>query len=106
MQLENIASIVNPDGGIFLMQDILGSRSLEKNINHPLGPFLYTISCMHCMSVFLAQNEAGLGAMWGEERAIEMLKNAGFISHSSIPSCAQSGIRSRTTIFFCHKVGI
>jgi hypothetical protein len=25
------------------------------------------------MSVSLAQNEAGLGAMWGEERAIEML---------------------------------
>lgn len=33
---------------------------------------------MHCMSVSLAQNGAGLGAMWGEERAIGMLKNAGF----------------------------
>jgi len=32
------------------------------------------------MSVSLAQNEAGLVAMWGEERAIEMLKNAGFIN--------------------------
>ena len=62
------------------MQDILGSSSLEKNINHTLGPFLYTISCMHCMSVSLAQNGAGLGAMWGKERAIEMLKNAGFSS--------------------------
>jgi len=78
--LKNIASIINPVGGIFLMQDILGSSSLEKNINHPLGPFLYTISCMHCMSVSLAQNGAGLGAMWGKERAIEMLKNAGFNS--------------------------
>jgi 2-polyprenyl-3-methyl-5-hydroxy-6-metoxy-1,4-benzoquinol methylase len=78
--LKNIATIIKPDGGIFLMQDILGSSSLEKNINHPLGPFLYTISCMHCMSVSLAQNGAGLGAMWGKERAIEMLKNAGFSS--------------------------
>jgi hypothetical protein len=60
------------------MQDILGSSYLEKNINHPLGPFLYTISCMHCMSVSLAQNGAGLGAMWRKERAIEMLKDAGF----------------------------
>jgi SAM-dependent methyltransferase len=59
--LKNIASIINPDGGIFLMQDILGSSFLENNINHPLGPFLYTISCMHCMSVSLAQNGAGLG---------------------------------------------
>jgi ubiquinone/menaquinone biosynthesis C-methylase UbiE len=76
--LKNIARIINPDGGIFLMQDILGSSSLEKNINHPLGPFLYTISCMHCMSVSLAQNGAGLGAMWGKEKATEMLKDAGF----------------------------
>ena len=60
------------------MQDILGSSSLEKNINHPLGPFLYTISCMHCMSVSLAQNGAGLGAMWEKRRATEMLKDAGF----------------------------
>ena len=78
--LKNIASIINPDGGIFLMQDILGSSFLENNINHPLGPFLYTISCMHCMSVSLAQNGAGLGAMWGKEKATEMLKNAGFSS--------------------------
>jgi hypothetical protein len=32
------------------------------------------------MSVSLAQNGAGLGAMWGKEKAIEMLKNAGFSS--------------------------
>jgi hypothetical protein len=76
--LKNIARIINPDGGIFLMQDILGSSSLEKNINHPLGPFLYAMSCMHCMSVSLAQNGAGLGAMWGKEIATEMLKDAGF----------------------------
>ncbi len=76
--LKNIAKAINLNGGIFLMQDILGSSSLEKNINHPLGPFLYTISCMHCMTVSLAQNGAGLGAMWGKEKAIEMLKNSGF----------------------------
>jgi hypothetical protein len=33
---------------------------------------------MHCMSDSLAQSGASLGAMWGEERDIEMLKNAGF----------------------------
>ena len=76
--LKNIAQVINPNGGIFLMQDILGSSFLEKNINHPLGPFLYTFSCMHCMTVSLAQNGAGLGAMWGKEKAIEMLKTSGF----------------------------
>jgi 2-polyprenyl-3-methyl-5-hydroxy-6-metoxy-1,4-benzoquinol methylase len=65
--------------GVFLMQDILSSTDLAKNINHPLGPFLYTISCLHCMSVSLSQNGAGLGAMWGKEKALEMLRDAGFI---------------------------
>ena len=41
-------------------------------------PFLYTISTMHCMTVSLAQGGAGLGAMWGEEKAREMLQEAGF----------------------------
>jgi 2-polyprenyl-3-methyl-5-hydroxy-6-metoxy-1,4-benzoquinol methylase len=65
--------------GVFLMQDILSSTELAGNINHPLGPFLYTISCLHCMSVSLSQNGAGLGAMWGKEKALEMLGEAGFV---------------------------
>jgi hypothetical protein len=39
---------------------------------------MYTISTMHCMTVSLAQGGAGLGAMWGEEKAGEMLREAGF----------------------------
>ena len=66
------------DKGIFLMQDILASTQLKDNINHPLGIFLYTISCLHCMSVSLSQNGAGLGAMWGKEKAVSMLKESGF----------------------------
>ena len=30
------------------------------------------------MSVSLSQNGAGLGAMWGKEKAIQILKEAGF----------------------------
>jgi len=41
-------------------------------------PLLYTISAMHCMTVSLAGNGAGLGTMWGEEKAREMLQEAGF----------------------------
>ena len=66
------------DKGIFLMQDILASTPLKDNIGHPLGPFLYTISCLHCVSVSLSQNGAGLGAMWGKEQAVEMLNDVGF----------------------------
>lgn len=66
--------------GVYLMQDIKGSSDIHKNIDHPLGPALYTISCMHCMTVSLAQNGEGLGAMWGEEKTREYLAKAGFRS--------------------------
>ena len=77
--LQNIAQALKPDG-VFLMQEISGSSYVENNMDLPLGPFGYTISCMHCMTVSLAQDGEGLGAMWGEERAREMLKKAGFKS--------------------------
>jgi ubiquinone/menaquinone biosynthesis C-methylase UbiE len=64
--------------GTYLMQDISGTSDLEKDKDHPIAPFLYTISCMHCMTVSLAQDGEGLGAMWGEARTKEYLKRAGF----------------------------
>ncbi|MBA3791496.1 MAG: class I SAM-dependent methyltransferase [Actinomycetota bacterium] len=75
--LEGIADALRPDG-VYLMQDIAGSSHVHNNLDHPLGPFLYTVSTMHCMTVSLAQNGDGLGAMWGEEKAREMLREAGF----------------------------
>jgi 2-polyprenyl-3-methyl-5-hydroxy-6-metoxy-1,4-benzoquinol methylase len=75
--LAAIARALRPDG-VFLMQDIAGTSCLERDAAHPLAPFLYTISCMHCMSVSLAQGGRGLGAMWGREVASRMLEAAGF----------------------------
>jgi len=66
--------------GVYLMQEIKGSSEIHKNLDLPLGPVLYTVSCMHCMTVSLAQNGEGLGAMWGEEKTREYLKQAGFAS--------------------------
>jgi 2-polyprenyl-3-methyl-5-hydroxy-6-metoxy-1,4-benzoquinol methylase len=77
--LRSIANALRTDG-IFLMADIRASSYLEKNLGHPLGPFLYTASCMHCMTVSLALNGEGLGTMWGEEKARQMLADAGFTS--------------------------
>jgi hypothetical protein len=62
------------------MQDIRASSYLYRNIEHPLGPFMYTISTIHCMSVSLGQGGAGFGTVWGEEPAQQMLINAGFSS--------------------------
>jgi 2-polyprenyl-3-methyl-5-hydroxy-6-metoxy-1,4-benzoquinol methylase len=56
--LREIVAALRP-GGTFLMQDILASSHLEKNMDNPLAPLLYTISTMHCMSVSLAQDGAG-----------------------------------------------
>jgi 2-polyprenyl-3-methyl-5-hydroxy-6-metoxy-1,4-benzoquinol methylase len=75
--LAGIARALRPDG-VYLMQDITASSHLHNNVDHPIGPFLYTISCMHCMTVSLAQDGMGLGTMWGEETAREMLQQAGF----------------------------
>ena len=75
--LSNINNALKDDG-VYLMQDIAGSSHVHNNMDHLLGPFTYTISCMHCMTVSLSQNGKGLGAMWGKELATDMLKNAGF----------------------------
>jgi 2-polyprenyl-3-methyl-5-hydroxy-6-metoxy-1,4-benzoquinol methylase len=75
--LKGIADALRADG-VYLMQDIAGSSYVHNNMDHPLGPFLYTISTTHCMTVSLAQGGAGLGTMWGQEKAVEMLKEAGF----------------------------
>lgn len=77
--LQGIRRALQPDG-VYLMQDIQGSSHHHENVDHPGGPLLYMISCMHCMTVSLAQGGDGLGAMWGEEKARELLAEAGFSS--------------------------
>ncbi|MGH3066208.1 MAG: class I SAM-dependent methyltransferase, partial [Gaiellaceae bacterium] len=77
--LKGIRRTLAPDG-VYLMQDIQGSSHHHENIDHPGGPLLYMISCMHCMTVSLAQGGDGLGAMWGDEKARELLAEAGFSS--------------------------
>jgi SAM-dependent methyltransferase len=75
--LKVIARALRPKG-VFLMQDIYASSRVHKNIDHPLGTFTYTVSCLHCMTVSLALGGEGLGAAWGEEKALELLTEAGF----------------------------
>lgn len=64
--------------GTFLCIDIGASSNIADNREHPLAPFLYTVSTMHCVAVSLSQGGAGLGAMWGTQRAVQMLTTAGF----------------------------
>ncbi len=66
------------DNGVFLMQDIGGSRDLETNIDNPFSPLLYTLSFMHCTPISIGQGGPGLGTMWGVETEQEFLSVAGF----------------------------
>lgn len=75
--LANIHRALRP-GGTFLMVDIKASSKLENNVGAPLAPYLYTVSTMHCMSVSLGLDGAGLGTVWGRELATAMLAEAGF----------------------------
>ncbi|MGM0611119.1 MAG: class I SAM-dependent methyltransferase [Thermodesulfobacteriota bacterium] len=65
-------------GGLFSMVDIKARTNPADNMDHPMGPFLYTVSLMHCMPVGLNDNGTGLGMMWGREQAEAMLAQAGF----------------------------
>jgi len=67
MFLKRIHRTLRSDG-VYLMQDIKGSSQVHKNIDHPLGTFLYTVSCLHCMTVSLAQGGEGLGRCWAKKK--------------------------------------
>jgi SAM-dependent methyltransferase len=79
LALAGIARALRP-GGAYLCVDVAASSTLADNLDHPLGPFMYTASCMHCMTVSLADGGMGLGTVWGEQKAQQMLTEAGFTS--------------------------
>lgn len=75
--LKGIYDALRP-GGTFLMADIAGDSTHAGNMDHPLAPMLYGISTFHCMTVSLALGGEGLGTMWGQQTAMELLREAGF----------------------------
>ena len=77
--LQRAGDALAPDGTFFMI-DIKASSNVEENVGNPVAPFLYGISVMHCMTVSLAHDGAGLGTVWGEQLARRMLADAGFTS--------------------------
>ena len=65
-------------GGVFVMVDAKFASRLEDNIGNPYAPMSYGISLLFCVPTTLATGGSGLGAMWGQELAREMLADAGF----------------------------
>jgi SAM-dependent methyltransferase len=85
--LRGVHEILKADGA-FSMIDIAAESDIDGNRDHPMGPFLYAVSLMHCMPVGLVDGGAGLGMMWGRQLAEQMLGQAGFgrVSVMEIPN--------------------
>lgn len=89
--LRGIRHVLREDG-VYLAQDINASGSHHGDMDHAIGPFLYTVSMMHCMTVSLAQGGEGLGTMWGIPTALALLEEAGFsdVQTHELPHDAQN----------------
>ncbi|GAA3278538.1 class I SAM-dependent methyltransferase [Nesterenkonia halobia] len=89
--VRGIREALRPDG-VYLAQDINTSGTHAGDLDHPLGPFIYTISTMHCLTVSLARGGTGLGAAWGRPAAEALLAESGFSSVSThlLPHDAQN----------------
>ncbi len=81
--LRGIAKSLRPQG-VYLCVDTSGSSTLADNLADPLGVFKYTWSVMHCMTVSLAYGGMGLGTVWGEQLARQMIRDAGFASVETV----------------------
>lgn len=75
--LKGIYDALRP-GGVFLMADIAGASTHAGNMENPMAAMMYAVSTFHCMTVSLALGGEGLGTMWGEQQAVELLNEAGF----------------------------
>ncbi len=96
--LRGIHQLLKSDG-VFSMIDIAADSDIHGNRDHPMGPFLYAVSLMHCMPVGLVDGGAGLGMMWGRQQAEKMLGQAGFgqVTVRDVPNDAFN------LHFFCKK---
>jgi 2-polyprenyl-3-methyl-5-hydroxy-6-metoxy-1,4-benzoquinol methylase len=75
--LESINASLKP-GGVLYMKEPTAADNLEDNIGNPFAPVLYGCSTLHCMTVSLAHDGAGIGTAMGPKIAQGLLAGAGF----------------------------
>jgi SAM-dependent methyltransferase len=66
-------------GGVFVMKEPRAAERLEDNVGNPMAPLLYACSTLHCLTVSLAHDGAGIGTMFSEQLARDLLASAGFV---------------------------
>lgn len=96
--LERIQHALVP-GGTLVMFDIRASSHLENNLENPIAPMLYGISTLHCMTISLADGGPGLGTVWGQELALRMLGEAGFVD----TEVHEVPFDPFDSVYICHK---
>jgi 2-polyprenyl-3-methyl-5-hydroxy-6-metoxy-1,4-benzoquinol methylase len=72
------------DDGVYIWSEPNASAHAHENRN-PVGKMFHAISPLHCMTVSLAFNGAGLGTVIGEEGARALAKEAGFSKFEKLP---------------------
>ena len=66
------------EGGTYLMVEPKVADDLANNLANPFARMLYGMSCLHCVPQSLSLGGPGLGACWGEKRARDLARRAGF----------------------------
>lgn len=78
--LEEIRRVLKP-GCYTCLVDVNLNTNVEENLNTSGAHMMYAISLFHCLACSLASpGSQGLGAAWGKQKALQMLKEAGFTS--------------------------
>src|SRR5262245_28204806 len=83
--LARIHSALCP-GGLFFMKEPHAADTLEENAMNPMAAVQYATSTLHCMTVSLAHDGAGIGTAFGEGLARRMLAEAGFVGVEVYPA--------------------
>ncbi len=66
------------EGGTYLMVEPKVADDLQDNLGNPFARMFYGMSCLHCVPQSLSLRGPGLGACWGEKRARDLARHAGF----------------------------
>lgn len=72
------------DDGVYIWSEPNAAAHAHENRN-PVGKMFHALSPMHCMTVSLAHNGAGLGTVIGEEGARGLAREAGFSQFEKLP---------------------
>lgn len=72
------------DDGVYMWSEPNAAANALENRN-PIGRMFHAISPLHCMTVSLAYNGAGLGTVIGESGARALAKEAGFSAFEKLP---------------------